>query len=338
MERHPARAYGRTMAAKPFPILFIGPGRIGDAVLSSGLIKRLADEMPNARFTIAVGPTAAPLFAEVPRLDRLIVLEKRKGSGHWISLWNQVRGTPWELIVDERGSAISHFLRRKRRAVHKKSAGEPVHKVVEAARLLTLGEDPPPPYLFTSPEIEARADELLGEGGPILAMGPASKWLGKTWPIERFAQVANRLLAPDGPLPDGRLVVFGGPDDVRHVEGLRKSSTKERCIDLTGQVDLLTAYACLKRARLFIGNDSGLMHLAAAAGTPTIGLFGPSDDRRYAPWGPDTRVVRGPRTFEQFQAIDPELNQTIGHMMDLPVDVVCDAALELLAATERTDA
>ncbi|MDQ0465990.1 ADP-heptose:LPS heptosyltransferase [Caulobacter ginsengisoli] len=321
------------MAAKPFPILFIGPGRIGDAVLSSGLIKRLADEMPNARFTIAVGPAAAPLFEQVPNLDALIVMEKRKRSGHWFALWNQVRGTAWELIVDQRGSAITSFLRRKRRAVHRKKSGEPVHKVIEAANLLTLGDDPPPPYLFTSPEIEARAEELLPPGGPILAMGPASNWLGKTWPIERFAQVANRLLAPDGPMPDGRLAIFGGPEDSRYVEGLRKSSTKERCIDLTGQVDLLTAYACLKRARLFIGNDSGLMHLAAAAGTPTIGLFGPSDDRLYAPWGPHTRVVRGPRTFEQFQAIDPQLNQTIGHMMDLPVDLVCDAALELLAET-----
>jgi ADP-heptose:LPS heptosyltransferase len=321
------------MAAKPFPILFIGPGRIGDAVLSSGLIKRLADEMPNARFTIAVGPAAAPLFAQVPRLDRLIVLEKQKGSGHWFSLWNQVRGTRWELVIDQRGSAISSFLRRKRRAVHRKKGGEPAHKVVEAANLLTLGEDPPAPYLYTSPEIEARADELLGEGGPILAMGPAANWLGKTWPIERFAQVANRLLAPDGPLPDGRLVIFGGAEDVRYVEGLRKSAAKERCIDLTGQVDLLTAYACLKRARLFIGNDSGLMHLAAAAGAPTIGLFGPSDDRLYAPWGPHTRVVRGPRTFEHFLAVDPHLNQTIGHMMDLPVDAVCEAAVELLAET-----
>ena len=70
------------MAAKPFPILFIGPTRIGDAVLASGLIKKLADEAPGARFTIAVGPAAAPLFAQVPGLDDLIVMEKRKGAGH----------------------------------------------------------------------------------------------------------------------------------------------------------------------------------------------------------------------------------------------------------------
>ena len=107
----------------------------------------------------------------------------------------------------------------------------------------------------------------------------------------------------------------------------------EQCLDLTGQLALLDVYAVLKRARLFIGNDSGLMHLAAAAGCPTVGLFGPSDDRLYAPWGLQSRVVRGPRTFEQFKEVDPGLNQTIGHMLDLKVEPVLEAATELLAAT-----
>jgi ADP-heptose:LPS heptosyltransferase len=109
---------------------------------------------------------------------------------------------------------------------------------------------------------------------------------------------------------------------------------RDQFIDLVGQVDLLTAFACLKRARLFIGNDSGTMHLAAAAGAPTLGLFGPSDHRLYAPWGQATRVVRGPRTFEQIRTVDPTFSQALCHMMDLTVDTVEAAARELLAATE----
>lgn len=66
----------------------------------------------------------------------------------------------------------------------------------------------------------------------------------------------------------------------------------ERLIDLVGQVDLLTAAAVLRRCALFIGNDTGLMHIAAAIGTPTLGLFGPSPIEKYAPWGPCTAVVR----------------------------------------------
>lgn len=329
------------MTQRAFPILFITATRIGDAVLSSGLIKMLADQIPNARFTIVAGPLAAPLFAHVPGLDRVIVMEKGKGKGHWFKLWNQVRYKKWSLIVDLRGSATALFLRRDKRAIWKKIPGEVVHKVVDAARTLKLEGDPPPPYLYITPEVQALADEMLGlnqggETGPILAVGPAANWVGKVWPIERFTQTAAQLLDKDGPMAGGRLLILGGPDDTRMVEELRMASARGRTIDLTGKVDLLTAYACLKRASLFIGNDSGLMHIAAAAGTPTIGLFGPSDERRYAPWGEQAVAVRGPRSFDQFLAIDPELSQAIRHMSDLPVATVFKAAKDLLAKVAGT--
>jgi ADP-heptose:LPS heptosyltransferase len=124
------------MATKAFPILFITATRIGDAVLASGLVKRLHDEIPNARFTIAAGPLAAPLFADTPGLDRILVMEKEKSGRHWLKLWREVRGRQWGLVVDLRGSAIASFVRTKRRAIKRKSMGEPVHKVVEAAREL----------------------------------------------------------------------------------------------------------------------------------------------------------------------------------------------------------
>lgn len=322
------------MTQRAFPILFITATRIGDAVLSSGLIKMLADQIPNARFTIVAGPLAAPLFAHVPGLDRVIVMEKGKGKGHWFKLWNQVRHKKWGLVVDLRGSATALFLRRDKRAIWKKLPGEVVHKVVDAARTLKLEGDPPAPHLYISPEVQALADDLLVGDGPILAMGPASNWIGKVWPIERFTQTAAQLLDKDGPLAGGRLLILGGPEDTRMVEELRMASARGRTIDLTGKVDLLTAYACLRRARLFIGNDSGLMHIAAAAGTPTIGLFGPSDERRYGPWGETAVAVRGPRTFDQFLAVDPDLSQAIRHMSDLPVATVVREAKALLVRTE----
>jgi ADP-heptose:LPS heptosyltransferase len=321
------------MASRGFPILFITSTRIGDAVLSSGLIRKLADEAPNARFTVVAGPLAAPLFEHVPNLDALIVMEKRKFGGHWWALWSRVRRRQWGLVVDLRGSLISAFLNRKRRAVNRRAPGTEAHKVIEAARLLQLQDDPPAPFLFVDDATRARAAELTAGAGPILALGPAANWVGKVWPVERFAQIANRLLAADGPLAGGRLMLLGGPDDVRSLEELRRVVPKERLIDLVGQVDLLTAHACLAHARLFVGNDSGLMHLAAAAGTPTLGLFGPSDERLYAPWGPKARALRGPRAFEQFKAVDPNLNQTIRHMSDLPVAAVVQAATALLTET-----
>jgi ADP-heptose:LPS heptosyltransferase len=321
------------MPPKPFSILFVTASRIGDAVLASGLVRRLTEEIPEARFTFVGSPLTAPLFADTPGLERLIAMDKLPGSGHWFGLWRKVRGRSWGLVVDLRGSAIANVLRPKRRAVHRKG-GKAVHKVIEAARVLKLEDDPPAPFLFTSEATEARAAALTAGKGPILAMAPAANWVGKTWPAERFALVARRMLAPGGPMAGGRLMVLGGPEDQAAVDSVRSVVGREACIDLAGKQSLLVCYAALKRARLFIGNDSGLMHLAAAAGAPTLGLFGPSDEKLYRPWGPAARVVRGTRSLAEIKAQDPTLSQAITHMMDLSADAVFNAACDLLEDTD----
>jgi ADP-heptose:LPS heptosyltransferase len=329
------------MATNRFPILFITSSRVGDAVLSSGLLQRLSQEVPNARFTIVASALTAPLFRDTPDLARLITLEKKPFALHWLDLWKQVQGRRWGVVVDMRGSGLSSFIRARKRAVRRAPAPglDPVHKVIEAARVLQLDEDPPAPGLFVSPETQAAADEILGlndpkMSGPILAIAPAANWAGKAWPAERFAVVAAQFLAPDGPMPNGRLLMLGAASDRPTAEAVRRGIARGRLIDTVGRIDLLTAYACLKRVRLFIGNDSGLMHLAAAAGAPTLGLFGPSDDRLYAPWGERARTLRGPRDFETFKKLDPQLNQAVCHMFDLPLPWVTKAARALLQDTE----
>jgi ADP-heptose:LPS heptosyltransferase len=321
------------MAPQRFPILYITASRIGDAVLSSGLVRALTDEIEGARFTIAASALTASLFAEIPGLARTIVIEKRPLGGHWLDLWKEVRDRRWGLVVDLRGSGLTRFLRTRRRAVHK-AGGPASHKVIEAARLLKLEDTPPAPFLYTSSETEARAAELTAGEGPILAIAPAAHWVGKTWPAERFGLAARELLGPTGPLPGGRLMLLGGPEDGKNALTLRAAIPRERTIDLVGRESLLVSYAALKRARLFIGGDSGLMHVAAAAGAPTLGLFGPSDERLYAPWGPGGRTVRGARSFEEIRAQDPHLNQQICHMMELRVDAVTAAARRLIEETE----
>ncbi len=324
------------MAQSRFPVLFITATRIGDAVLSSGLLKRLTDEIPRARFTVAAGPLALPLFRDQPGLERLIPVVKQPNGLHWLNLWGQVRHQRWGLVLDMRGSGLARFVRARKRAVRRPlpPGTPPMHKVLEAARVLRVEDDPPAPSLAVSGETQLAADRLLGPGeGPILAVAPAANWVGKTWPAEHFAVVAAELLDPKGPMAGGRLLLLGGEGDRFAAEAVRRVVPRGRTIDLVGRADPLTAYAALKRARLFIGNDSGVMHMAAAAGAPTLGLFGPSDDRLYGPWGDKAVALRGPRPFEAFKAADPALNQAVNHMRDLPVDWVKRAARELLERT-----
>jgi ADP-heptose:LPS heptosyltransferase len=263
--------------------LFVTATRIGDAVLSTGLLSHLLDRYPMARLTIAAGPVAAPLFAAVPRLERIIVVEKRRCSAHWLPLYAAVAARRWNLVVDLRGSALAWLLRAEERRVMA-TGGTSGHRVRQLARLFDL--DPPPnPRLWTAAHHERAADALLPADVSILAIGPAANWRGKQWRAERFAELALRLTAPNGPLPDACVAVMAAVHEHRQAEPLLASIPPPRLIDLVGKVDLLTATAVLRRCSLFIGNDTGLMHMAAAAGAPTLGLFGPSPSAKYAPWG-----------------------------------------------------
>jgi ADP-heptose:LPS heptosyltransferase len=106
---------------------------------------------------------------------------------------------------------------------------------------------------------------------------------------------------------------------------------EERRVDLVGRADLPTLYACLQRASLFVGNDSGLMHMAAAAGIPTLGLFGPSRDELYGPWGPRCAAVRTPESYDELiGAPGFDVHTTGSLMLGLEVESVERAVRHLL--------
>lgn len=323
------------MTGRPFPILFITAANVSDAILSSGLIKRLYDEAPTARFTIVTGVEAAPLFRDVPGLDDIVILEADAGWMAWVRLWTRMIGRRWGLVVDLRGAGIGRWLRRRKRATLRPQFGHAdPHRLIAMAAVFGLDDDPPAPFLFVSEEALAAAEMRDAGSGPILAIGPGASWVGKAWPPERFARVAALLLGPDGPMPGGRLMIVGGPEAKEAGRALKLAARRGRTIAEPGQLDLLEAYALLKRARLFIGNDGGALHLAAAAGVPAIGLFGPSDERVGGPWGAFARAVRGPRAYEEVLRIDPSLNHEMCHMLDLSTDRVAAAAHALLRETE----
>jgi heptosyltransferase III len=270
-------------------ILFVTATRIGDAVLSTGLISYLVDRYPGARLTIAAGPLAAPLFDAIAALDRLIVVEKRPWAVHWLPLYAAVASRRWDLVVDLRGSVLAWLLRAgERRVMAKGDADE--HRVRQLGGL--FGLDPPPgPRLWTAPHHERAAAGLVPTDSPVLAIGPAANWRGKQWRAERFAELAKRLTSGSGLLPGARVAVLAAGHEREQAQPLLDAIPESRRIDLVGRVDLLTAAAVLRRCAIFIGNDTGLMHIAAACATPTLGLFGPSPSRQYAPWGPRAAFV-----------------------------------------------
>jgi len=295
-------------------ILFVTSNRLGDAVLSTGLLDHLLRAHPDARITVACGPVAEGLFLRMPNRERTIVLDKLPYSGHWLPLWRDVVTTRWDLVVDIRGSALSWLVPTRRRAVMRRRPG---HKLTQLAAV--LGLDPPPlPVVWTAPDDHARAAALLPAGHPVVALAPTANWAPKVWPPERFVALFHALAG--SVLPGAVPAVFGGPGDAEHAMAAPVMAGLPGAIDLVGPLALPEVSACLTRCTLFIGNDSGLMHLAAAAGVPTLGVFGPTDADEYGPSGPHAAAVRAAGT----------------HMADVTLAAVVEAATRLVDISRCT--
>ena len=298
--------------------------------MTTGLLAWLTRQYPGARFTIACGPYGADLFRAVPGLERLIVLRKQKWHGHWFALWRQCLGARWDLIVDLRNTAVSRLLWAKSRAIHTRSGGK--HKVVENAAVLGLSP-PPDPHIWIAPEAEAEADRILPRDRAILALNPASNWPPKQWPIGHFIEFIRAMTAPDGALADAAVLVIADSHERDQAAPLLASIPDARRIELIGR-DLQTVAACLKRARFYVGNDSGVMHLSAALGAPTLGLFGPGYPDIYGPWGKNCAYVTTPESREELLSRLPNLAAREPNLMQsLSVERALAAAKELLART-----
>ena len=323
--------FGRRVRAG-MKILFITATRIGDAVLSSGVLAHLIERHPEAGITIVCGPDAAPLFTAVPNCRHLVRLRKQRLALHWLKLWLACAVESWDLVVDLRRTAIAWFLLCKRRIVPGRNRPG-VHRVQQLADAFGL-EAPPPPRVWAAPEHVEAAARLVPEGGPVLAIAPTANWPGKVWPADGFIELIRRLTGEDGILPDARVAIFSAPAEREAALEVLESVPAARRIDLAGGVDLLTAYACLERCAYFAGNDSALMHRAAAAGIPTLGLFGPSKPEHYAPWGPRAAYVRTRKDYDELVGGPGYDHRTTGSLMEsLLVDDVVDAARELWRAT-----
>ena len=274
----------------------------------------MRETWPEARVTVACGHLPAPLFEGFSNVERVIPMTKRARSGHWVDLWKEVIGTRWDVVVDLRNSAVSRLIRTKRRYIFGSSIDKSKHKVEQMAAVMKLNVVPAPKLYFTSTQM-AFADQVTPAGKTILGVGPSANWIGKTWPKENFIEIVEWLTAPDGLFPGAYVAVFAAPGEEVQARPVLESVPVDKRIDVIAKGNPVEAAACLSRCAFFIGNDSGLMHAAAACGVPTVGVFGPSYPHLYRPWGEHTAFVRTPETFDElvdFDGYDPKtLDRTL---------------------------
>lgn len=318
-------------------ILFITSSRIGDAVLSTGLLNYIMHRYPEASPTIVCGPLVTSLFEGVPQLDRVISLKKQKHNKHWISLWTDIVKVKWDIVVDLRDSAVSRLIVAKERYIFSRHIDKTRHKVEQAAAVMGLKEIPSP-VIFTTDAQKQAAKAFIPEGTPVIGVGPAANWPGKMWLTGRFIDLIKALRASDGILPDARVAVFAAPGEEDVAYNVLKAFPKPSQIDVIAKTDPGTAAATLSRCDFYVGNDSGLMHCAAAAGVPTVGVFGPSYPHLYRPWGKHTAYISTPESYDELTSYDgyhPD-NVKESLMGSLTLDDVIACCNEFWSKTQKS--
>ena len=297
-------------------ILFITSTRIGDAVISTGVLNHLIQTHENAQITLVCGPLPASLFEGFPKIVKIISLKKQKRHGHWIDLWKQTVGTNWDIVVDLRDSAVSRLIRANKRYVLGPHIDKSRHKVEQAAQILGLS-DIPSPTLYFSDEQNNFASKILKnhKGEKIIAVGPTSNWIGKTWEPEKFIEIIKWLRSEEGMYPDALVAIFAAPGEEAQALSVFESLPEDKRINVIAKGNPGEVAAVISKCDFYLGNDSGLMHIAAASNVPTIGVFGPSYPHLYAPWGNHTGYARTPETFDELINFEGYSAKTLEHTL-----------------------
>jgi heptosyltransferase III len=248
-------------------------------------------------------------------------------------LWLQCWPYRWDIIIDLRNSLVSRILSHEQLFIHGKNNNTAhQHKVVQNASIMRLAQAPAP-KIWVSETDRAAATALVGDR-PVIALGPAANWLPKQWPPAFMAALVELFLA-DPALAHHRFLVMAAAHEQEQIADVVAAIPPDRLILQSGG-SLAIAAASLEQCVLYIGNDSGLMHLAAAMNTPTLGLFGPGYPEIYGPWGAHTAIVRTPESREELLARLPFAGANTPNLMSsISVDSVAAAAYNLLQIGRR---
>jgi predicted lipopolysaccharide heptosyltransferase III len=292
-------------------ILIIKLRYIGDVLLATPTVRAIKAARPDVRVTMMVNRGTEDVLSGNPDLDEIVVLDKGSLAAQW-QLIAGLRRQRFDTVIDLTDGDRSAFLswisgaavrlgfndEDRWRGRCYTQVVQPVpgvrHRIdrdLAALKPLGIHASEKPPRLWLTGEDEARADQLLDRLGirgdrPVIIIQPGARYWFKAWPYERFAELADRLASDYG-----CQVLIGGSREEEALAQRIHEAAKSRPISMAGLATLKQFAAIAKRAALFVGNDSGAMHIAAAVGTPMVALFGPSNPDEWGPRGDRVKVL-----------------------------------------------
>jgi len=306
-------ASGEPGGAELRPLLIIPYTWIGDFVRGHTVVAVARQRWPGRPIDLLSSRQCAPLADYMPGVRRALVHDMPRGR---MALGEHLRLAA--LLRGEHYGAALILSRKWKAALAPALAGIPVRtgmlgearfglvndvrlneralpRMVDRSAILALPKGAKPPAEWPAPRLVAPAEEIeawrrdhevAADARPVVALCPGAVGPGKQWPEARYTELARRLREKGV-----EVWVLGGPGEGEAARRIAASARGAR--DLTGS-DLRQAIRALAAARVAVANDSGLLHVAAALGTPAVGLFGPSDPALWAPLNPLAATIVAP--------------------------------------------
>jgi heptosyltransferase-2 len=329
-------------------ILVLRYSSLGDVALTNPVLDLLHKNYPHAEILYATKEQFAPAVSAHPAVTQTAFLR----GGGFFNFWehlSQLRAFQPDLVVDLHDSLRTRLFRPffsnarilvydkeavYRRLLVQKLKSEPsLHTINKYLKVLAPLEIEMPAQVHfevsIAPEMQTFLRGFLelrkiGSAQQVVGLGPGSIWATKQWMPDHYAELASRLVRDDKAL----LFWFGSPDEKELIESIQAQMSvdpADRGIDLSGGFSLEQSIALLGRCDLFIGNDSGLMHLASGRGIRTVVIYGSTTTSLgFEPWGPHTVVENSALTCRPCD-VHGKSECPLGHfkcMKELSVDLV----------------
>lgn len=327
---------------------------IGDAIMTTPAVRTIRQSFPRAHISILAKPWVAPVFENSPHVDAVLIYDgaaRHKGFWGKFRLAKELRRYRFDaaiLLQNAFEAALITFLGgiplrigyntdgRSLLLTHPvpcKPEFKKVHQTryyLNILRELGLKDGSPNLYFAVSRQQRLRAKEILVEYGlskteglvginPGATFGPA-----KQWHPERFARLADKIQEITG----FRILILGSPQDSQLGRQITQMM-KYPPLDLSGKTVLGEAMALIEQCRLFVSNDSGLMHVAAALNVPLVAVFGSTNSKTTGPLGSRSRVVQV--SIACSPCLKPECPEGHLNCMDqIDVDMVFEAVKEVM--------
>jgi len=334
------------------PVLIVPFVWIGDFVRCHSVVRLLKAQNPARPVDIVASSLCAPLADYMPGVRRAIVADlprRRLGLKLQLDLARRLRqgGYGQALVMSRKWkAALAPFLAGVARRtgfwgevriglLNDLRRGEKkLPRMIDQMGALALPKGAALPPDWPLPELKVPADELqawltarglAGAARPIVTLSPGAVGAGKAWPPEHYAALA-KALAEDG----GSVWVLGGPGETAIAQAIAAAGGP-RVRDLTSN-DLRNAILALAAADVSVTNDSGLMHVSAAIGTPTVAIFGPTSPWHWKPLNPVSAILEPPGDQLARQRARLEGNDAVSHRRtaDVAVDTVLAAVRQTL--------